>query len=395
MSLLPTEVLLAVFDILDERSLVQATGVCRRWKLIGKDSLCRRGAPGQWLNVDSNHQFHHVIRRLHLRNEKDCEWRLTLLNLRDVSVALSVLASETYWKAIDILIYCGICQPLSLTIFDDRPDKSSGLSDVSSREDLRISLEAFYLLAYHGRLRHLVVESIFLPRPLESILNPCNGNRAFQNLYSLQTRTTADATWRMLSIMPTVRELSLDVIDSDPAGKVVGAAASLLPRLSVLKVNFWNRFNVKAERDLAILGRMSELRVLELRNKWLAADPALSLASPRRWRAFVSGMQRLESLWLPFTLEVTPTADRMRLIGTSCPNIRRLCLNVSVEVGELRRTGGGVLFPRLETLVIKSLKRERKQRYVSLTSCRQRSEIVPDDVCYYHHDRLLLLTSIL
>ncbi len=152
----------------------------------------------------------------------------------------------------DILAYCGMRLLLSLTILDDRPDKGVSMSDISSREDLRISPEVFFMLAYQGRLRHLIVESIFVPLSLQSHPNPlnCNPGPSFTGLYSLRTPITADLVWCMLSLMPTVKDLSLDVVDSDPASKVVHAAASLLPRLSVLKMSFWSGFDVKAERDL-------------------------------------------------------------------------------------------------------------------------------------------------
>jgi hypothetical protein len=65
MKFLSSEVLLAIFDYLDEKSLFRAICVCKRWALIGRDSLCRRGPPGQWLSVASHRQYHYQIRHLH------------------------------------------------------------------------------------------------------------------------------------------------------------------------------------------------------------------------------------------------------------------------------------------------------------------------------------------
>ncbi len=174
------------------------------------------------------------------------------------------------------------------------------------------------MLAYQGRIRHLRVESIFVPHSLQSYRHLLGDNLGmpFASLYSMRTRTTAELAGRMLSLMPSVRELALDVLHPDLAGTVVRAAAWLLPRLQVLKLNFWHRVAWTAERDLAALGSMSELKVLEVRNRWLASTTP-SAASPQRWYAFVRGKPRLESLWLPSLFEVMPVADGMRLLGMS------------------------------------------------------------------------------
>jgi hypothetical protein len=299
--------------------------------------------------------------------------RLALSKVEHISIALSVLAGELYWRAMDILVYSGLSRLLSVTIFDDGPDQPVSLSEVAAHKDMRICSEVFYMLAYQSRIRHLTVESIFIPRSLQTYRQPLGGNpgTSFASLYGLRTRTTADLVWSMLSLMPAVRELALDVLHPDMAGAVVRAAASLLPRLQVLKLNFWHRMSWKAERDLTALGRMSELRVLEVRNRSLAGT-APSVASPQTWRAFVRGMPRLENLWLPSTFEVKPAADGLRLIGTSWPGIRHLRLNLCVDIDELCLTGRDTLFPSLQTLSVKRLMCGGKKRYDNLTFSNRR-----------------------
>jgi hypothetical protein len=118
------------------------------------------------------------------------------------------------------------------------------------------------MLANQGRLLRLVVETILLPNYScsDEVTPTIKQTLTFLGLRALQMRITIDMATKMLSLTTRVEELLLDVLDADSEGRVVRAAASLLPGLSVLKLSFWRRAVVDA-KALARLGNLSRLEI--------------------------------------------------------------------------------------------------------------------------------------
>jgi hypothetical protein len=200
------------------------------------------------------------------------------------------VAGRQYWKVLDIVNYSGLTKPLSITIFNGAPGDDSS-DDISTSVDLRLCSEGFLQLATLSRLRHLAVESSFIPHSVQSHPAPLFSKAVppfplfskavppFPLLHSLHTRTTADLAWRMLSMTSRLTDLLLNIVGSDAGGATIRAATSLLPRLATLKLTFWHRSGFKANRDLAALARLDGLRVLDIRHK-ATADAAPTPADP-------------------------------------------------------------------------------------------------------------------
>jgi hypothetical protein len=221
----------------------------------------------------------------------------------------------------------------------------------------RLHPQALFLKAIEARLSRLVVETLLVPKhsPLEHI--PHGQQMGFPRLRTLRTRTTVDMAPKMLSWMPQLKELALDVVDSDMKCLVARAAAALLPSLSTLELNFWRRA-VLDDQALELLGKLSRLRLLDIRHNPVSAKRATSLVNPQPWRAFIAGLPRLEHLRLPAAVEVLVT-DLLQMVGRSCPNMRRLQVNGLVDVGDLFSSGESPLFPKLHALAIGSLSPEK------------------------------------
>jgi hypothetical protein len=77
-------------------------------------------------------------------------------------------------------------------------------------------------------------------------------------------------------------------------------------------------------------------------------------------------LPRLESLRLPTNVEVL-AANVMRVIGRSCRHICRIHVNVSVKIYDICSDGDGPLFLNLNTLVLRLLQFEKKQKLVNGT----------------------------
>jgi hypothetical protein len=116
---------------------------------------------------------------------------------------------------------------------------------------------------------------------------------------------------------------------------------------------------------LALLGGLGRLRELDISMK-SASDVSTTLINPEQWRSFVVGLPRLVILRLPTTVEV-PGTDALRLVGKHCPNLRRLHLNVKVDIDRLSGNDKGPLFPHLHTLIIRALQLDGIPRFVNST----------------------------
>jgi hypothetical protein len=60
--------------------------------------------------------IHHAVRvrRIFLRTPKDCSCRLSLCQLQEIPIALSLVANNGYWTPLDIMAFCGL--PLPTTV---------------------------------------------------------------------------------------------------------------------------------------------------------------------------------------------------------------------------------------------------------------------------------------
>ncbi len=125
----------------------------------------------------------------------------------------------------------------------------------------------------------------------------------FKGLRTPRTHITAEAAWSTLSVLPTIADLTLDIVGPDRAGRVAAAAASLQPRLRVLKLIFWRRFTMLADQDLVALSMISTQEVLEIGYQSLV-DSQTSSVNAEHWRAFVQRLPHLKVLRLPQSLEV-------------------------------------------------------------------------------------------
>jgi hypothetical protein len=360
---LPSELLLIIFSHLDYKSLSRVSCVCKSWASLGREVFIRKGPPYQWLNVGSNIQHSFRVRRIFIRTLKDCGRRLSLSKVHDITIALSLVTNDGYWAPLGIMGFVGSPVPISLTIYDDCAASDSNLSVVRPTQMRRLHPQALFLIAIDARLSRLVVETLLVPNssPLDDI--PHGQRVAFPRLRTLRTRITVDMAPKMLAWMPQLEELALDVVDSDTEGQVARAAATLLPSLSKLKLSFWRRA-VLDDQALEHLGKLSLLRLLDIRHNPVSAMLTTSLVNPQPWRAFIAGLPRLEHLRLPATVEV-PGTDLLRLVGRSCPNMRRLHVNGLVDIGDLASSGESPLFPKLHALVVGSLWPEKKTMWVN------------------------------
>jgi hypothetical protein len=169
---MPSELLELIFTNLDDKSLSRVSSVCKSWASLGKDVLASRGPHYKWLNVGSNISHASHVRRIFLRTRKDCGRRLSLTKVKGISIALSLLDNDAYRAALDIVAFSELPLPLSLTLYDDRPESTVDLSCISVSQMRRIHSQAFLMLACQGRLMCLVVETAMLPyyTPLDEVV---------------------------------------------------------------------------------------------------------------------------------------------------------------------------------------------------------------------------------
>jgi hypothetical protein len=256
-----------------------------------------------------NKPFAQPIRSLSFKTPGDCAMLCSLLGVQHASFALSLINGPDYRRALEAMAFCCYLYLLSVTIYDDSQDTDNDLS-----ERRHMHRAAFSSLASHRSLCRLTTKSLLLPESWATANNSFS-RAPFGSLRSLKMRITADTALDVLSLVPTVKELALDVIQFDPAGAVVGATAALLPGLRELKLKFWHPVVLTAERDLAALRLITKLQVLEIRNQGPFPQTPTSSVEAESFYAFLTSLPHLESLMLPPTLEVLALSDA-RIIGS-------------------------------------------------------------------------------
>jgi hypothetical protein len=308
--------------------------------------------------VALNRPYAPWLRHLILRTSAESRSDWVFANVQHVSIALQLLDDRLVWSTIDMLARCGYPNALSLTIFDmdSRADGDAPPSAVHPLQLKRLPTTAFLLLSCRERLSRLCVDAVLMPEPLQ--WDGCSisvaPKTAFRGLRALKTHVTVEAAWSTLSVLPALSELTLDIVSPDAAGAVVAAVAALQPRLRVLELIFRRRFVLNGERDLAALGAISLLEALDIRDKGPGGRPWSSVDA-QHWRAFIKSLPHLAVLRLPQLIEVPFMADGMRFLANNCRYLRHVYLNVAWNIGEFDTSGNGIMFPSLQTLVIKTL----------------------------------------
>jgi hypothetical protein len=358
---LPVEILLKILRHFDDANISRAMKVCRAWALAGRDVMCSRGPPCGWLCVASNKQYAHWIRHLVLRSPGASSINWGFPNVRRLSVALSLLDERWLGSTLVTLSRCGAQKALSLTIFDDGSWPGVNLSAAHPFLQRCLTSHAFIALACQEKIQSLTVDAVLMPAQLQWGGYPITPQprMAFKGLATLKARITVDTAWSTLAVVPTLAELTLDIIAPDNDGRLVSAVASLQPALRVLKLNFWCRFSLGANRDLAALSTLSRLRVIEIGSVSCAqacVDLSPDMANPQSWRAFFRNLPDLRTLKLPTPWQAPPMTGGLRLSGGQPHHhLQYMHFNGALDVGDLRDASDEILLPCLQTLILKKL----------------------------------------
>jgi hypothetical protein len=356
---LPGEIMMLIFEGLDDRSLARAICVCRTWAQLATDVLCTHGPPGEWLRQVNPEQYAPRIQQLTLTRPVDLELDCRFPNVRRLSVAVSLLGDAHRGPLIYTISLCGSPElPLHLHFFNDcgadmpraltlgRPAAQTGV-------EKRVSRTAFYFLAARRNLRSLSMDAVLLP-PRMKHEKPVTKTQ-FADLHALRTWVSVQQAQRTLWHVPAVRDLTLIVTNADESGAVLQAVADTLPHLRVLKLVFRRAFSLVPVRDLPLLRRLRALTKLEIRDE--ADSPprrTVTKVTPRQWKAFCAGLPGLERIVLPLTLAL-PHPASMAVTGMCWRHLRRLYLFASWDIQLVHRSRCEILFPQLQSMTIRSV----------------------------------------
>ncbi len=173
-------------------------------------------------------------------------------------------------------------------------------------------------------------------RLIERALTPVQrrsvfGAAPFRVLEILAARCAATFVPDLLTLVPNIATLDLDIVDNNTAAartpNVLRAVAECLPALRRLTV----RFVLDGAVDYDLLMMLTQQRapaVLELhvseQDEYLASDT--QLGGGGRWAVLLARLPRVEQLWLPLKCTV-PGRNALGVADIHCRQLRRVHLH--------------------------------------------------------------------
>jgi hypothetical protein len=321
-----------------------------------------------WTPLENRHLLAGKVKRLVLHRPQDFEMRWTFPKLHVLIVETNVLLDRSALALPSFLDRCcGPALPPNVIMYS----RNCGVVPNPYRwipAEVALRTRELASIAQRPGLKRLCVWPALLhKKTVAPSLRKKLGRSTFPHLESLTTRVSATSVSDVLSLVPHLTELDLQVIHNAAAQSenVLSIIAERLPHLRRLTVRYGGDFAVDFD-SLVALARRRTLTALELRvsrpRGYMVPDLQLG---GRRWEELLALLPNLEQLWLPGQCSVVDAAA-LNAAGRHCPRLRLVHLHNAWDLSSLGAPKPAI-FPHLTTVVVDSVGPQKQgEGYVSL-----------------------------